>query len=67
MPVYEYLCPICHKKFELMLSFEQSERSKQPCPICGRVRRVEKVLSRPGSPILVGAGFHANDYSAPTK
>ena len=33
MPVYEYCCPGCNIKFELMRSFSQSGEGA-PCPKC---------------------------------
>ena len=33
MPVYEYCCPACNVKFELMRSFSQSGEGA-PCPKC---------------------------------
>ena len=33
MPIYEYLCSKCGKKFELLRSFSQIS-DKTPCPKC---------------------------------
>jgi len=45
MPVYEFECPQCRKKFSEQRTFEQFERHKQvKCPKCGS-RQVRQVLS----------------------
>jgi len=33
MPIYEYVCPDCHNKFELMRPFSQSG-APADCPVC---------------------------------
>jgi putative FmdB family regulatory protein len=35
MPIYEYACPSCKSKFELMRPMSQSEE-KAACPKCGK-------------------------------
>ena len=34
MPLYDYLCEKCGKKFEEFRSI--AERHKAPCPVCGK-------------------------------
>jgi putative FmdB family regulatory protein len=34
MPIYEYYCDNCQKKFEVIKGTE--ERESNPCPSCGR-------------------------------
>lgn len=34
MPLYDYLCEACGKKFEDLRSI--AERKDAPCPICGK-------------------------------
>jgi len=33
MPIYEYVCPACYNKFELMRPFSQSG-APADCPVC---------------------------------
>ena len=33
MPIYEYMCPSCNKKFELRRSFSQADEAAL-CPTC---------------------------------
>jgi len=35
MPIYEYICPKCSSKFELMRPMSQSDE-KAACPKCGK-------------------------------
>ncbi len=52
MPIYEYKCALGHV-FELFESVVEHERyNKKNCPECGRKRRVEKLISKTGAPIL---------------
>ncbi len=41
MPVYQYICQDCSKRFEVFLSYSEYERSAAHCPRCqsGNVRR----------------------------
>jgi putative FmdB family regulatory protein len=34
MPIYEYYCPQCQKRFEVMKGME--ERKSNSCPLCNR-------------------------------
>ena len=43
MPIYEYVCPDCHNKFELMRPFSQSG-APADCPICKH--KAKRALSR---------------------
>jgi hypothetical protein len=65
MPSYEYLCPDGHKT-ERIKSIKSSDKqlNKDVCD-CGK--KSDLTPSRTGAPILVGRGFHSNDYNAPTK
>ena len=42
MPIYEYLCPMCERKFELMRPFSKFEEDAE-CPACRQSSR--RVLS----------------------
>jgi predicted nucleic acid-binding Zn ribbon protein len=66
MPVYEYECKSKHRT-ERVKSFKVSNRvlNNDICFTCGEPAKL--VPSRTGHPILIGQGFHANDYGAPTK
>ena len=45
MPLYEYACPECHERCELLV---RSANEKPACPKCGSVR-LEKLLSVPAA------------------
>ncbi|MCL2706717.1 MAG: zinc ribbon domain-containing protein [Dehalococcoidia bacterium] len=34
MPIYEYNCPVCHLKFDMLRRMSQSDE-KADCPKCG--------------------------------
>jgi putative FmdB family regulatory protein len=67
MPVYEYVCQKCKARFDRVKSFRVSDKTldNDKCDKCGG--KAKLVPSIPGHPILVGAGFHCNDYNAPTR
>lgn len=66
MPLYEYECKNGHVTDRVKsIKCSDRERDTDKCEICGE-KAILKV-SRPNPPILVGRGFHANDYGAPTK
>ena len=44
MPVYEYVCSVCSKKFSLLVGVT-AERESEKCPHCGSVKFVQ-VVSR---------------------
>ncbi len=66
MPLYEYICLNGHK-FDRVKSITVSDRVRDndKCDECGSKSQLQ--VSRPNPPVLVGRGFHANDYGAPTK
>ena len=46
MPVYEYSCKECGKRFEQAMTVHDCKEGKKPaCPKC-KSRQVEKLLSR---------------------
>ena len=48
MPVYEYVCPKCQRKFEVFASIAQKEKGLDPvCPKCGNAGAAQ-VFSRVG-------------------
>ena len=44
MPVYEYKCGACGKKFSLKMTVGELEKSRPKCPKCGS-RRIEKLVT----------------------
>ena len=59
MPIYEYECRACGRRFELRQSF--SDEPVRVCPHCG-VEDVRKLLSRPAGIFFKGPGFYSTDY-----
>lgn len=45
MPVYEFACRGCHKKFETVQSIVKFNASKVKCPKCGS-KKVDRIWSR---------------------
>lgn len=43
MPLYEYICKKCHKKFSEVLTITEHETRKPHCPKC-KSRALEKVI-----------------------
>jgi len=58
MPLYEYKCHTCGKKFEVLQKF--SDEPLKTHPECGG--EVEKVISAPAFH-LKGTGWYATDYA----
>jgi putative FmdB family regulatory protein len=44
MPVYEYKCSACRKKFSEKLSISQMEKRTPKCPKCGSAK-TEKLIT----------------------
>lgn len=44
MPVYEYACQECKKRFEVRASLEEREKARVQCPEC-KSEKVERVFS----------------------
>jgi predicted nucleic acid-binding Zn ribbon protein len=66
MPIYEYVCSDGHRTERVKsIKISPKKLENDVCDTCGA--NAELTPSRPGAPILVGRGFHANDYGAPTK
>ena len=40
MPTYEYRCPTCKKRFNLILSIGEHDAKKAKCPKCGSEWRI---------------------------
>ena len=58
MPLYEYQCESCAKRFERIQKF--SDPLVDTCPACGGP--VKKLLSSPAIQFK-GSGFYINDYA----
>ena len=58
MPLYEYQCDVCAKRFERIQKF--SDPPIETCPACGG--RVQKLLSSPAVHFK-GAGWYVTDYA----
>lgn len=43
MPLYEYVCKDCHRKFDKILTVHEHDIAKIQCPKCASAR-VEKVI-----------------------
>ena len=61
MPVYEYECKKCGKRFELRQKF--TDPPAKTCRQKGCSGRVFRVLSPP-TIVFKGSGFHVNDYGS---
>jgi len=59
MPLYEYECENCHKRFEKIQKF--SDPPADVCPHCGK-GPVKKLLSSPAIQFK-GSGFYITDYA----
>jgi putative FmdB family regulatory protein len=59
MPLYEYECDACHKRFERIQKF--SDPQIEVCPHCGK-GPVRKLLSSPAIQFK-GSGFYITDYA----
>jgi len=62
MPIYEYDCYDCQKRFEKIQKL--SDPCIETCPSCGG--KVHKVFSVPAISFK-GNGFYCTDYSAKSK
>ncbi len=58
MPLYEYQCDACSKRFELIRKF--SDPPVETCPTCGGI--VKKLLSSPAIQFK-GSGWYITDYA----
>ena len=63
MPLYEYVCDACGKRFELIQKF--SDPTPDPCPKCGK-GPVHRQLSSPAIQFK-GSGWYITDYAQKGK
>jgi len=46
MPLYEYVCDACEKKFDEFLRLNEFNPNKKPkCPVCLRKRNVRRLMT----------------------
>ena len=58
MPLYEFECESCHRRFERIQKF--SDASPETCPHCGK-GPIRKLMSTPAIQFK-GSGFYITDY-----
>jgi putative FmdB family regulatory protein len=62
VPIYEYECESCGKRFEILQKFNDKPLTK--CPDCGE--KIHKLISHT-SFVLKGTGWYVTDYARPEK
>ena len=65
MPVQEFICRGCKGRFDAVESIKAKIKERRKCPDCGKT--ADLIFSKTAPPVLIGRGFHANDYHAPTR
>ena len=63
MPLYEYECDACGRRFEVIRKFSESELDA--CTLCGK-GPVRRLLSSPAIQFK-GTGWYVTDYSSKGK
>jgi len=63
MPIYEYQCEVCHRRFEVIRKFSDPEL--QECTLCGK-GPVQRLVSSPAIQFK-GSGWYITDYSQKGK
>jgi putative FmdB family regulatory protein len=63
MPLYEYQCDACHRRFEQIRKFSDPELEQ--CALCGQ-GPVRRLLSSPAIQFK-GSGWYITDYSQKGK
>jgi putative FmdB family regulatory protein len=63
MPLYEYECQACHKRFEVIRKF--SDPALEVCTLCGR-GPVQRLVSSPAIQFK-GTGWYITDYAQKGK
>ena len=63
MPLYEYQCEACHRRFAVIRKFSDPEL--QVCALCGK-GPVQRLLSSPAIQFK-GSGWYITDYSQKGK
>lgn len=62
MPIYEYECDACRRRFEVIQKFSQKPLKK--CTQCGGP--LHRVLSPPAL-VFKGTGWYVTDYAKPDR
>lgn len=67
MPIYEYLCQTCGKRFEYLQPMTQPPLESCPIDVCEQPTKgkghVRRLLSRNVGFIFTGSGFYITDYA----
>ncbi len=63
MPLYEYQCEVCHRRFEVIRKFSDPEL--QECTLCGK-GPVQRLISSPAIQFK-GSGWYITDYAQKGK
>ena len=63
MPLYEYKCEACHRRFEVIRKF--SDPPLEVCTLCGK-GPVQRLMSSPAIQFK-GSGWYITDYSQKGK
>lgn len=63
MPIYEYECRACGRRFEVLQRV--GDAAKPPCPEC-RSKRTARLIS-PAGFILKGSGWYKTDYPSESR
>jgi putative FmdB family regulatory protein len=60
MPLFEYLCPKCNRKFEVLVGMT-AQKAKAACPSCG-CKQCRKLISRIARPPKSEDSFDDDDF-----
>lgn len=61
MPVFEYLCSNCNKKYEI-LHLRKEKEEDIICPSCGS-KNYKKLLSRIAKPVSEDSDFDSSEFN----
>ena len=64
MPTYEYECTNCGYVFEMVQRMSARPKTKpdEPCPGCGKMAPIQRLIGTGGAVIFKGSGFYETDY-----
>ncbi len=62
MPIYEYECGKCNRRFELKQGFH--DKSEAECPYC---KEIARRVFHPSPIIFKGSGFYVTDHRPSRK
>lgn len=66
MPIYEFQCPACGHKEELIQKMSDLPPNCPGCPVV-TAQPMQKIFSNTATPQFVGKGFFTNDYRGAKK